>query len=154
MNIWLGDGDLKRLELDNLPYTKHFVIKLADGRSYTLLSAGEKEDVDSSAFIPYALIDQGMDNSLAMVDGLGEVLIYQNEYIQCLDILQAQNIPIEELVEVDRVMLTKEQLTELIGEQLTADELIRSKSRFSPAVTMAILAGLAGPVILGMFMVI
>ena len=154
MNLWLSDSELKGVDLENLPYAKHFVAKLSDGRSYTLLSASEKADIDSSAFIPYALIDQGMDNAMVMVDGLGEVLIYQNEYIQCLDLLKAHNIPVEQLVEVERVLLTQEQLAGLIGEQPTTEKLVSSKNRFSPAATMAILAGVVGSAIFGMFLVI
>ena len=154
MNLWLSDGELKGIDLEKLPYAKHFVVKLSDGRSYTLLSALEKADIDNSAFIPYALIDQGMDNAMVMVDGVGEVLIYQNEYIQCLDLLKAHNIPVEELVTVERNLLTREQLVDLIGEQPTTEKLTSSKSRFSPVATMAILAGIVAPAIFGIFMVI
>lgn len=154
MNVWLSDSELKGIDLENQPYAKHFVVKLNDGRSYTLLSCGEKSAIDNNAFVPYALIDQGMDNSLVTVDGVGEMLIYQNEYIQCLDVLRAGNIPVEELVEVERVLLSEEELNELIGERPATDKLASIKSRFSPAVTMAVLAGVIGPAIFGMFVVI
>ena len=131
MDIWLSDRELKGLDFTGKPYSKSYAVKMTSGAQYTLISSRGNEDISQDAFIPYSLIDKKINNALVSVEGLGDVLIYQNEYIQCLDVLKANGISIDQLIEVERMVMTREQLATLTSGKTNVQKLMTSTKKSS-----------------------
>ena len=139
VEVWLSDIELKGVQLDKELYNKSYQVKLTGGRNYTLVSSKEKENITEDVFVPYALMEEGINNSLVQIDGLDDILIYEGEHIQCLDVLTANGINVNQLVKAERVQLTREQLNILTGDKLQAKSLKPTDSSANPVKIIAVL---------------
>ena len=143
MDIWLSDAEIKGVDFADKPYKRLYSVKLRDGSGHTLVSTKGSNEINPDIFIPYSLIDKGIDNSLISADGISDILIYQNEYIQCLDTLKVHGIPIEALIEVERVALTREQLDVLAMEKVRTQKIRPSEEKGNQTLTAMLLGAVA-----------
>lgn len=143
MDIWLSDAEIKGIDFADKPYRRLYSVKLRDGSSHSLVSTKGNNEINPDIFIPYALVDKGIDNSLISVDGISDILIYQNEYIQCLDTLNIHGIPIEELIEVERVVLSREQLDVLTSDKVRTQKIRPSEKQGNQILTVMLLGAVA-----------
>ncbi len=143
MDIWLSDAEIKGIDFADKPYRRLYSVKLRDGSSHSLVSTKGNNEINPDIFIPYSLVDKGIDNSLISVDGISDILIYQNEYIQCLDTLKIHGIPIEELIEVERVVLSREQLDVLASDKVRTQKIRPSEKQGNQILTVMLLGAVA-----------
>lgn len=143
MDIWLSDAEIKGIDFADKPYRRLYSVKLRDGSSHSLVSTKGNNEINPDIFIPYSLVDKGIDNSLISVDGISDILIYQNEYIQCLDTLKIHGIPIEELIEVERVVLSREQLDVLTSDKVRTQKIRPSEKQGNQILTVMLLGAVA-----------
>lgn len=143
MDIWLSDAEIKGIDFADKPYKRLYSVKLRDGSGHSLVSTKGNNEINPDIFIPYSLVDKGISNSLISVDGISDILIYQNEYIQCLDTLKIHGIAIEELIEVERVVLTREQLDVLASDKVSTQKIRSSGEKGNHTLTVMLLGAVA-----------
>lgn len=143
MDIWLSEAEIKEIDFADKPYKRLYSVKLRDGSSHSLVSAKGSNEINPDIFIPYSLVDKGIDNSLISVDGISDILIYQSEYVQCLDTLKNHGIPVEELIEVERVALTREQLDVLTSDKVRTKKIRPSEKKGNHILTAMLLGAVA-----------
>ena len=143
MDIWLSEAEIKEIDFADKPYKRLYSVKLRDGNSHSLVSAKGSNEINPDIFIPYSLVDKGIDNSLISVDGISDILIYQSEYVQCLDTLKNHGIPIDELIEVERVALTREQLDVLTSDKVRTKKIRPSEKKGNHILAATLLGAVA-----------
>ena len=72
MDIWLSEAEIKEIDFADKPYKRLYSVKLRDGNSHSLVSAKGSNEINPDIFIPYSLVDKGIDNSLISVDGISD----------------------------------------------------------------------------------
>ncbi|MRI23569.1 toxin-coregulated pilus protein TcpR, partial [Vibrio cholerae] len=66
-SIWLHESDFRYVNLDVERYQKKYRLTLTNGNKYVFIK--DKEDIsDVNPFIPYILMEEGMNNVLVKSD--------------------------------------------------------------------------------------
>lgn len=126
-SIWLHESDFRYVNLDVERYQKKYRLTLTNGNKYVFIK--DKEDIsDVNPFIPYILMEEGMNNVLVKSDDYKDILIYQGVNIQCLDFLNDNDISVEKLVDFETVELKADELNKIKARRLDA-QLIEDEAK-------------------------